>query len=104
MSKKTIYVIIAHLLCSLQLIAQQPQATNDSSADIIKADESASQSDSTKTRIIFKEAENFIRESKDDLDIQTAKGNVKIVHEQTQISPYTTVTLPPHSMVVLTTR
>ena len=81
MSKKTIYVIIAHLLCSLQLIAQQPQATNDSSADIIKADESASQNDSTKTRIIFKEAENFIRESKDDLDIQTAKGNVKIVHD-----------------------
>lgn len=82
MSKKTLYVIFAQWLLSFQLIAQQPQVRDTSSADIlIKTNELPTQEDSTKTRIIFKEAENFIREAKDDLDIQTAKGNVKIVHD-----------------------
>jgi len=82
LSKKTLYVIFAQWLLSFQLIAQQPQVRDTSYADIlIKTNELPTQEDSTKTRIIFKEAENFIREAKDDLDIQTAKGNVKIVHD-----------------------
>jgi len=82
LSKKILYLTITHLLILTQMLAQQPQVSTSSSADIpIKTNEESTPKDSTKTRIIFKSSDSFINEVKDDRDIQNFRGNVKIVHD-----------------------